>query len=173
MKQRTKLFATAILFIVFAGNSLAQVSETANASATIITPIAITRVNHMNFGNIAPSGVAGTVTLTPAGVRSALNCTIYSGASAGTVTAASFDITGMPNFTYSILIPTTTTTISGPGDDMTVDTWSSNPTVAAGGTLDGTGAQTLTIGATLHVGINQVAGSYTSATPFTVTVNYN
>jgi hypothetical protein len=53
---------------------------------------------------------------------------------------------------------------------MTVDTWTSTPTPT--GTLTG-GTQTLTVGATLHVAGSQLAGVYSSATPFDVTVNYN
>jgi hypothetical protein len=173
MKQITKFFAIAIVMVAFSVNTFAQVSATANASATIITPITITRVNHMNFGNVAPSGVAGTVVLSPAGGRVATNCTVYAGAAAGTVTAASFTVSGMAAYTYSILLPAAATTITGAGLPMTVDIFTSTPTVAAGGTLDGTGNQTLLVGATLNVGANQAAGLYTSGTPFTVTVNYN
>jgi hypothetical protein len=59
---------------------------------------------------------------------------------------------------------------------MTVDTWTSTPTTS--GALDGTGAQTLTVGATLNVAATQAAGVYSSSNPggsgdFTVTVNYN
>ncbi|BAS28563.1 DUF4402 domain-containing protein [Limnochorda pilosa] len=39
------------------------------------------------------------------------------------------------------------------------------------GTLDGTGNQTLTVGATLRVGASQVEGAYTRT--FDVTVEYN
>ena len=39
-----KLFAFGILLFVFSAATIAQVSETASASATIVTPIAITKV---------------------------------------------------------------------------------------------------------------------------------
>jgi hypothetical protein len=53
---------------------------------------------------------------------------------------------------------------------MTVDGFVSNPNGT--GTLTG-GTETLNVGATLHVTHAQVAGVYSSATPFSVTVNYN
>ena len=53
---------------------------------------------------------------------------------------------------------------------MDVDTWTSSPTPT--GTLDGTGAQTLSVGATLTVVGGESSGLYTGG-PFTVTVNYN
>jgi len=53
---------------------------------------------------------------------------------------------------------------------MTVDTWTSTPT-PTGVLAAGTG--TLLVGATLHAGISQAAGTYVSGTAFSVTVNYN
>jgi hypothetical protein len=52
---------------------------------------------------------------------------------------------------------------------MTVDTFVSNPTLA--GALDGSGAQTLLVGATVHVGVSHVANPYSGT--FNVTGAYN
>ena len=57
---------------------------------------------------------------------------------------------------------------AGSGITFLVDTVTSSPTPT--GTLTG-GSETLTVGATLHVGISQVAGTYTAT--FIVTVAYN
>lgn len=54
---------------------------------------------------------------------------------------------------------------------MTVSVFTSTP--SATGTIDGTGSQTLNVGATITVAASQPAGVYVSATPFDVTVNYN
>jgi len=54
---------------------------------------------------------------------------------------------------------------------MTVNDFTSSP--SATGALDGTGAQTLTVGATLVVSAGQAAGTYANATGVPVTVNYN
>jgi hypothetical protein len=53
---------------------------------------------------------------------------------------------------------------------MIVNTFQSSP--SGTGTLTG-GSEVLTVGATLNVTGGQVAGTYTSSTPFDVTVNYN
>jgi hypothetical protein len=53
---------------------------------------------------------------------------------------------------------------------MTIDTWVSN--LGASNTIDSDGTKTLLVGATLHVGIAQAPGLYTSAS-FDVTVGYN
>lgn len=167
-----KLF---ILFVAVAGlsvSSYAQVNATATSTATVITPITITKTVDMNFGNLSVNGTAGTVILVPAGTRSATGG-VTTPTTAGTVTAASFSIAGQANYTYSITLPGSATTLTHTNtvDTMTADTFTSSPTPT--GTLSGGGAQTLTVGATLHVGGNQLAGVYTSGTPFTVTVNYN
>lgn len=164
-----KLF---ILFIAVAGfgvSSYAQ-SATATSTATIITPIAISKTLDMNFGNVSVNASLGTVVLTPAGGRSVTGGASIAGAP-GTVTAASFDVTGANDYTYSITLPATPTTLTFGANTMTCDTWTSTPTPT--GTLSGAGAQTLTVGATLHVGASQPAGTYISGTPFEVTVNYN
>lgn len=169
MKKMKKFFALAIVMLAFSAATFAQVSATATASATIITPIAIVNAADMNFGNVAVNASLGTVVLTPAGTRSVTGgCTLP--AVTGTVTAAAFTVTGLAAATYAITLPAALTTISNGGNTMTVDTWTSTP--VATGTLTG-GTDNLRVGATLHVGASQAAGSYTSAAPFTVTVNYN
>ncbi len=169
MQPMKKLFAAFFAMLLFSAVTFAQVSETATATATIITPIAIAWGADMNFGNVASSVLAGTVELTPAGARSTTGGVTLP-ATTGTVSAASFTVTGEDGFAYVITLPAVATTISSGGNDMTVDTWISNP--SGTGTLTG-GTSTLTVGATLNVGISQPAGTYVSGTPFTVIVNYN
>lgn len=162
----------AIVMIGFSVNSFAQATASATATATIIEPIAITQIEDMNFGNVAVIG-AGTVILTPASTRTATGGVTLP-VSAGTVSAAEFEVTGEGNNTYSITLPAgnyTITRVSG-SETMTVNTFVSNPTVGAGGQLN-SGTQTLQVGATLNVGAAQVPGVYTNAVGFDVTVNYN
>jgi hypothetical protein len=169
MKQILKLFTVVIIMAVFSIEAFSQVTASATATATIISPIAIAKTVDMNFGNVAVGAVAGTVVLSPAGVRTP-GGGVTLPATTGTVAAASFDVTGQSGFTYSITLPAAATTISFGANTMTVDTWTSSPTPT--GTLTG-GAETLTVGATLHVGASQAPGTYVSGTPFDVTVNYN
>jgi Domain of unknown function (DUF4402) len=172
MKQISKFIALAIVMIAFSSGTFAQVSATATASATIITPIAIVNAANMNFGNIAVSAAPGTVVLPAAlaPVRTVTGgCTLP--ATVGTVSAAAFTVTGQAGFTYAITLPASAS-LTGPGAPMTADTFVSTPTVAAGGLLTG-GTQTLYVGATLNVAGAQVPGLYTTAAAFTVTVNYN
>lgn len=170
MKIFVKSLTVAIILIAFSLNVNAQANATATASATIVTPIAIANATDMNFGNIAVIATGGTVVLTPAGTRSVTG-DVTLPAVTGTVTAATFDVTGQANFTYSITLPAAALTITNGTDNMDVDTWTSSPTPT--GTLDGSGAQTLSVGATLNIAGGESSGVYTGAGPFTVTVNYN
>lgn len=170
MKNIIRFFAIATVVLGFASTSFAQVSATATATGTIITPISIANSGNMNFGNVAVSASAGTVILAPAGTR-----TITGGVTlpvtTGTVAAAHFTVNGTPNYTYSITLPSTATTVSSGANNMTINAFTSNPGTT--GALSAAGSQTIDVGATLNVGANQAAGTYVSATPFQVTVNYN
>lgn len=165
-----------ILFIAVAGfgvSSFGQVSATATSSATIVTPIGITKTVDMNFGNVAVSNVLGTVVLTPAGTRTKSGGVTLP-ATAGTVSAASFAVVGEGNYTYAITLPSSAVTLKRTGsvDTMTATLFSSTP--SGTGALTG-GAEALLVGATLNVAGSQLAGTYTTeaGSPFTVTVNYN
>jgi hypothetical protein len=171
MKKLTLLIAI-LLVVGFSTNAFAQPNVSANATATgtIIAPIAISKTVDMNFGNIVSGAALGTVVLTPAGIRSVTGGAFLPTAVPGTITAASFTVTGAANFTYAITLPAAATTVTSGANTMTVDTWTSTPTTT--GTLTG-GTQTLTVGGTLHVGASQAAGVYVSGTAFAVTVAYN
>ncbi len=183
MKNTIKSIAIATIALVCGNSAFAQSSATdatAQAGATIITPIAITRVHHLQFGGVVASSTPGTVELaassaaarTPGG-----GVTLPTGV-AGSPTAASYTVTGESGATYTITIPLTaavTTVSDGASHTMDVDTWTNN--FGATSTI-GTGTlATLYVGATLHVGGSQAPGVYSSASsggtgPFSVTVNY-
>ena len=155
--------------VVAAPMSVRAASDTANAYATIVSAITIINDVDLQFAAIVPAGTAEIVVVSPASARTcaaALTCT-------GTVAAASFSVAGGANLTYSITLPGAALVISdGGGNNMNVDTWTSSPTST--GTLDGSGDQTLTVGATLHVGASQATGSYgQGGETFVVTVDYN
>lgn len=169
MKSCNKLFLLfAICFVCI--SLFAQVTAIANSAATIVTPISISKTADMNFGNIAVSTALGTVVLAPAGSRSSTGGVTLP-ANAGTVTAAAFTVYATSAYTFTITLPSSALIIDdNNGNTMTVSAFTSNPTPT--GTLSG-GSITLSIGATLNVGGSQSAGTYTSDTPFDVTVNYN
>ena len=168
MKKITILIAI-LLVVGFSTNAFAQATATASTTATIVTPIGISKTVNMNFGNVATNGAIGTVVLTPAGTRTSTGGVTLP-ATAGTVTAASFAVTGQGSYTYTISLPGSPITLAGTTAGVTVGTFVSTP--AATGALTA-GAQTVLVGATLKLPVSVVAGSYTNAANLTVTVNYN
>ena len=173
MKNITKVMAATAVVLGFASNSFAQASATASASATMITPISIAKNVDMSFGNIAvAASTGGTVVLAPAGTRATGGAGgVTLPATTGTVSAADFTVTGTPDYTYAITLPTSATLSDGSGHTMGVDGFTSTP--SATGTLSSGGTQDLTVGATLTVAAAQASGTYTNATGVPVTVNYN
>jgi hypothetical protein len=173
MKISLKIFTIAASIVGFSTASFAQTGATgtATATATIITPISITRTAHMNFGNVAVTTVAGTVILAPAGTRTTTGGVTLP-TTGGTITAAAFTVNGLAGYTYTVTLPTTDLTITdGNSHNMIVNAFTSTPAGTAGLLTGGT--QALTVGATLNVSAAQAAGTYVSATSFDVTVNYN
>ena len=161
-----------LLFLLTAGFTTNAFSQaTASATATIITPIAITNALDMNFGNLTVQAeTSGTVVIAPTGTRTK-TAGVNLPSTTGTFTAASFIIEGASEYAYIITIPSTGYIITNATtlETMTVSAFTSSP--SSTGILDG--SKTLNIGATLNVAAEQVPGVYTNATGFDVTVNYN
>jgi hypothetical protein len=176
MKQITRFFISAAVMLAITVASYGQVTAQATATATIVTPITITTTSNMSFGNVIQTAPASTstVVLAPAGTATYTNAsTSVIPAATATISAAVYNVTGTPAATYSITIPGAPITLNGPSGTMTVDNFTSTPTVAAGGVLSSPGGtQVLRVGAQLNISANQAAGTYTSAN-FPVTVNYN
>jgi len=170
MRNLFRFIAIVALMLSFTKVTYSQVTATATASATIVTPLAITKTADMNFGNLAVNTNPGTVVLTAAASPTRTptgGVTLMGG---GTISAATFNISGLTGANYSVTLPASPHTISSGGNNMTVDNFTSSST--NGYTLTG-GSDILYVGATLYVNGSQAAGTYTSGTPFVVTINYN
>jgi hypothetical protein len=171
-----KLLFTAMIITGLAAGTFAQdgasATATATASATIVAPIAISITTHMDFGNVAVHAVTdGTVVLGTDGARTVTGG-ITLPATTGTVTAASFAVTGSGTYTYNITSPTANVTLTDPvtEETMILSTFVRDPS-GTGALTDG--AQTINIGATLNVAGGQAAGTYANATAIPVVVVYN
>ncbi|WP_276133480.1 DUF4402 domain-containing protein [Polluticoccus soli] len=173
--KKIKLLVAVVAVMFFSADAFAQQSSSAsaNTSATIIQPIAISKTVDMNFGNIAVHSTNnGTVVLGTNNSRSQTGGVTLPLATPGTVTSAEFDVTGAANYTYSITLPSTPVVLDdNNGHNMNVTTFVSNPSPT--GTLDANGEQTITVGATLNVTGGQAPGTYDSDQDFQVIVNYN
>ena len=173
--MKTKFYAIAIVMIAFSTNSFAQSTAFASTTAVLVTPISISKTTDMHFGTVAASATAGTVVLDYADGRTATG-----GASlpAGSTlqTTAVFDVVGETTSGFAITIPSSPITLTGSvSGTMTVSSFVCD---AGASTSLVAGAKTIKVKATLNVGANQVAGTYTNntgliATGLFVTVNYN
>ena len=173
MKQINKIVASIIVIAATISSANAQSTATASASATIVTPISIVKNVDMNFGNIAVTNSGGTVVLAPAGSRTATGGVTLP-VVAGTVSAAAFTVSGQSAYTYDITLPSGNIVLASGANSMNINTFTASIGLTAGALSTGsTGSQSFSVGATIAVSANQAAGSYTTATPFNVTVNYN
>jgi hypothetical protein len=148
-------------------------SDSANATAHIIEALTMSRLRHLDFGDLIPSGAAGTVTVTPGtGPVGTAGRTTSGGvtavASAG-FTDAAFEVKGEPSKNVVFSIDTVPATIDSGGDTMTIRDWQfapSNPQP-----LDvTTGLVVFTVGATIDVAASQPTGAYSET--FHVTAAY-
>jgi hypothetical protein len=172
MKKIKSLFMIIIIMNAVITDAVAQQTATASSSATIVTPIGITKSVDMNFGNVATNSTGGTVVLTTGGSTS-ITGGLSLPSNTGTVTAAAFEVTGEANYTYTIALTMGTIILqddSGTPNQMTVDSFVSNP--HATGALT-SGVQRINMGATLNVAGGQAVGVYRNSGGLTVTVNYN
>jgi spore coat protein U-like protein len=162
-----------LLAVAFAGAGLCAqqayaATDTANGTATVMTPIAISKTADLRFGKFSAL-TGGTVVISTAGARSVTGAVVPSATDVGG--EGSFSVTGDANATYAITLPgsaTITHTVDNT-KTMSIGTFISNP--SGTGTLSGAGTQTLSVGGTLTVGNAQTVGSYTGT--FDVTVEYN
>jgi len=168
MKKLTKTLALLTVMVAFTAVTFAQgVTESATATATIITPLTITHDVDLAFGNVAVGAGGGTVVLATNSTRTATGDVSFQSTPAGT--AARFIVSGLPGQTYIITLPADgVVTISNGANTMAVNGFNSD--VASPATL-AAGNNNLLVGATLVVNGNQPAGAYSGT--FDVTVAYN
>lgn len=155
------------LTVLTATDANAQASSTAaaNVNATINNPIVLTNTADLSFGSAAPSVAASTIIVDTTGGVSGTAIGL-----GGTPTAAGFTVSGLPNQTYAVTLPTDTDVVlTGPGTDMTVTSFNHDAT----GTLSSAATQpdAFGVGATLNINANQTSGAYSGS--FSVTVAYN
>jgi hypothetical protein len=168
--MKTVLFIL-VLNVGFVLTGLAQATSSASIGATIVVPINLTKTADLNFGMIAAAQTPGAVSLVPSGIRTASNGVGLPSAG-GTVSAASFMVSGESDYTFSITLPPSAVLTRQSGSEtMTVTNFQSFPSQT--GTLSAQGSRVLQVGATLLVGAQQATGTYETDTPFEVMVNYN
>jgi hypothetical protein len=173
MKMNKKLLVLGATFALTAqiGTNAMAADVNGNATAEVIVPLSILETSAMDFGTVAGGPGADTIILTIAGGRS-VGGTDARLIATGPGAAGDFTITGEPSQTYVVSYSASATLSDGGGNSMTVDTFTDN----SPSPLSGAGTDTLLVGGTLNIGVNQPGGTYSTATggtPYVVTVNYN
>lgn len=142
-------------------------TTTTTVDANIVSTINIVAQNGIVFGDIGASSTPGTVTIDVDGSRTSTGGATINSNTSGT--PAKFEISGDPNALYIITLPTSIIITSQAGDTMTVNNFSSAPSID--GQLDPGGRQNLNVGATMNVGSFQPFGAYRGI--MATTVEYN
>jgi outer membrane lipoprotein-sorting protein len=171
MKKVTIIIAAIIMIAGFSSKMMAQNEITTNAAAKIVS--ALTVSNHdglgLHFGTMTRPTAATTVIVPPTGARTD-GGNIVLLAQTPTYHAASYDVSGDGTATYHIYLPSADVTINSGANSMIVNTFTSSKGVANNGTLVG-GVDAFTVGATLHLVLDQPAGEYIGT--YDVSVAYN
>ncbi|MDR5590217.1 DUF4402 domain-containing protein [Christiangramia sp. SM2212] len=163
MKKITLLVTALMLSAI--GFSQNTQTGTADVNAVLVSPITIEKgTNGLNFGSFTKSSVAGSVTVTPGGVRS-FTQTDMEVSTGSTPTAADFTVTLEDGETYSV----TTAVTQDPknADDATLtlrDVITNLENETTGNT-----ATSFTVGGTLDVPTTAAAATYTGEISVTVT----
>jgi len=159
--KATAVLALALSTSYFQKEIAQAASDTAQALQVVQAAIAIAQVSDLDFGTAVQGDASKTVV--PGAAENAEN--------------ASFNVTGEPGLAYTITLPAdgSVTMVTGGGatanEQIAVNSFVSNPAAGANGLLDGTGAQSLFVGATRAALLaTQVTGGYSSN--FTVDVVY-
>ena len=175
MKKVIFTLLSIVMVASFSNKVVAQTTATAtnNAQCSIIAPIGITAGADLWFGDIIKG--AGDVVVDVNGDRT-IPAALKSGTQLGTINAAVFNVTGEALYTYTVTLPAdAVVTITEGTDPMNVNGFNCKTATTSAtdltGALDASGDDVITVGATVTVDADQVAGDYTGT--FDVIVAYN
>jgi len=179
--QKLNLAGFLLVAGLVSGPAMAQINDTetasANASATILTPITILKSADLNFGSVVASRAESGTVVVPA--SSSTNRTLTAvteiTGNKGTISAAAYTVSGESSAAYSVSLPANASIGDGSSNTMTVDVFTSsldsNTGQLAATGQRAAGTQDFQVGGTLNVAAGQAAGAYTGS--FDVTVAYN
>jgi hypothetical protein len=167
--------ALAALCLCLPAAPLLANTDQGQAQLGVVTPLSFIQTEDLHFGQIFASTTAGTVTVTPAGVRSATGGLVLVGNSHQ---PAEFAGLGTFNQRVQISLSSNAIWIYGPGQRMRVRTFviGSTPTAVLTTTprvfriAGANGGFRFPVGATLEVNANQAPGTYTGI--WNITLNY-
>lgn len=166
----------AALGVLLGATPVRAEQEQANSQVGVIQPLSFIKTEDLDFGTVLAGTTAGTVTITPAGARTATGGVTLFGASGHQ--PAEFAGWGQFNQRVDVSVGSNSIWIYGPGNRMRVRTFIIGSTPTAQLTTNprsfrisaANGAFRFPVGATLEVGANQAPGSYSGV--WFITLNY-
>lgn len=170
MPKRAFLFIIASLI---PGAALAA-SATVTVSAQVVQPLSISSQTPLRFGTVLAGSGAGEIVVDANGTRQ-LNGSVN--VQPGNFAAATFSLRGDANRNYVVQLPASLTfsvsnaTGAGNGDLQVNNFTSRSANTGANtnhGTLDASGNDILSVGATLTVPSGAAPGTYSGTVPITV-----
>ena len=178
------LFVAVVMMAGFSTTAMAQTSATIAATAAgakLIVPMGLSVAGTLDFGSIAivDKTKVGSVILSTTKAPT-YSASLVASASAGSaLDIPTYSVTGTLNSTYLITLPAAkieVTNATDPTKKMTIDnfkslTASSSTGDGLTGTLNASGMDNFTVGATLELAIDQIGGIYAGSFP--ITVDYN
>ena len=180
------LFVAVVMMAGFSTTAMAQTSTSATVAATtagakLIVPMGLSVAGTLDFGSIAivDKTKVGSVILSTTKAPT-YSASLVASASAGSaLDIPTYSVTGTLNSTYLITLPVAKIEVinaTDPTKKMTIDnfkslTASSSTGDGLTGTLDASGMDNFTVGATLELAIDQIGGIYAGSFP--ITVDYN
>lgn len=160
-----RLFVGFLFFLSFLPVAASAQTGTGGATAEILQTIQVASVQDLDFGQIVPQQVAGTVTVSASGAVSSSNVFVITPGSPGL-----WNVTGLAGESYTITLPTSAVLRLGTSaNTMTAVNFEHD--AGATPTLDAAGTDSFNVGATLNVGANQTPGVYNGN--YIVAVAYN
>jgi hypothetical protein len=177
--QHAALISVVTLAAFGTSNSFAAKSADTTAAAQVFQPIEISTIGGLNFGQFAP-GSGGNLVVSTGSVRVGPGLVLSS--VGAPPQAASFEVSGNVGATFGITITSTPMTHADGVETMALDTTSVDDAsdvsdgedVSASLLVDnseGGGGRNITVGGSLTVADDQLAGNYTGT--ITAAVEYN
>jgi spore coat protein U-like protein len=171
-------FALAAAVLASASAPAHAETEPLAAQLDVVSPGSFFKIADLNFGTVVASNATGTVTITPAGVRSATGGVTLWGNDHHPAQFAGMKPTAA-NRPVRMRVGSNSINLTGPGAPMTVSLFRANTSPAQVLTTTprnfqvqqaSNGAFALFVGATLNVNANQAPGTYTGT--WTLTLDY-
>ena len=114
---RLKQLSVSLLAASFCAPVLAA-TATATATANITSTLTVRTINGLVFGDLSSGPEAGTLVLSPGGVRTTTGGVAFNSAVPGS--PAAFDVQGDPNSSYSVTFPAAIVMTNGSPNSMVV-----------------------------------------------------